>query len=148
MKRFLRLTPALLYMGLIFYLSSHAAPSIGVSDKLVHVLEYGALTALLIFGLAGSTSAARVAALAAGLSFLYGCSDEFHQSFVPNRSSEVLDALADAGGSALAALLYLAARGIGTRFASPYPDQPGADAGLQSDSRQAAAGLAQRERVS
>lgn len=148
MKRFLRLVPALLYMGLIFYLSSRAAPAIEVSDKLIHVVEYGALATLLIFGLSGSMSAAWVAILGAGLSFLYGCSDEFHQSFVPTRSAEVLDAMADAGGSALAALLYLAAHGIWTRFVSPSPVPPDAGSGSQGDSPPSAAGLAQQERVS
>ena len=147
-KRLLRLVPALLYMSLIFYLSSQEAPSVGVSDKLLHVVAYGVLTVLLIFGLAGSMPAAWVALIGATVSFLYGCSDEFHQSFVPNRSAELLDALADAVGSALAALVYLAAHAIWTRFVSPSPAPAKAGAGSQSDSPPAAAGLAQRERVS
>ena len=36
---------------------------------------------------------------------IYGCLDEFHQSFVPNRTVEALDVLADTTGALLAALL-------------------------------------------
>ncbi len=37
---------------------------------------------------------------------LYGLSDEWHQSFVPNRSCELFDLLADAAGVGIAMVLY------------------------------------------
>jgi VanZ family protein len=42
--------------------------------------------------------------LAIVLAIAYGVSDEFHQRFVPGRSSDVYDVLADAEGAAAAAL--------------------------------------------
>jgi VanZ family protein len=41
--------------------------------------------------------------LALSLASLYGATDEFHQSFVPGRSADVLDWLADTLGAALGA---------------------------------------------
>jgi VanZ family protein len=36
--------------------------------------------------------------------FLYACSDEIHQLFVPNRSGELLDVLLDTFGGSLGVL--------------------------------------------
>ena len=41
-------------------------------------------------------------------SLLYGVSDEFHQSFVPGRSADAADLLADVLGAAVAVTLWLA----------------------------------------
>jgi hypothetical protein len=41
-------------------------------------------------------------AVAVGLAVLYGVSDEWHQSFVPGRSPDALDVLADGLGAAVA----------------------------------------------
>jgi VanZ family protein len=37
----------------------------------------------------------------------FGASDEWHQSFVPGRSAEVADWVADTAGAACAAVLYV-----------------------------------------
>ena len=42
--------------------------------------------------------------------FFYAITDEFHQSFVPGRSADIHDMMADAVGSAIGAILYLALR--------------------------------------
>jgi VanZ family protein len=124
MIRLPRLVPALLYMGLIFYLSSQPAPSIGVSDKILHMAGYGALALAVLFGLAGSMRFWRAWALSLLISSLYGGSDEIHQSFVPSRTADVFDALADAAGS-LAALAVAAAlaprrwRALGSEASDP-----------------------------
>ncbi len=38
--------------------------------------------------------------------FLYACSDEFHQLFVPGRSSEIRDVLIDSSGGFIGSYLY------------------------------------------
>jgi VanZ family protein len=43
--------------------------------------------------------------LATSIASLYGISDEFHQSFVPGRTPDVVDWLADTSGALLAVLL-------------------------------------------
>ena len=104
------LLPAIAYAGLIFYLSSQPNPlpvlTSRLSDKLIHLVEYAAFAAMVTWGLShvglGFGRAARWAAL---LGSLYGATDELHQRFVPHRSAEVADWIADTTGAALGALL-------------------------------------------
>lgn len=95
-------------------MSDPGAPPGGLSDKGAHFVAYGALGASLVRALAGGRSAAmtpRRVILAAVLATLYGASDELHQSFVPERSPDVLDLVADTiGGLAGAVFLSVAAR--------------------------------------
>ncbi len=108
------LAPALAYAGVIFYLSSQPNPlpflprSVFAHDKLLHVIEYGGLGALLAWGLSSlGTPPLRAFLLALAIASAYGASDEFHQYFVPNRECDVFDWMADTVGAALGA-------GIGT----------------------------------
>lgn len=39
--------------------------------------------------------------------FIYACSDEIHQLFIPDRSGEILDVLIDTLGGTTASLIYL-----------------------------------------
>jgi len=116
------LVPALLYAGLIFWLSSQPDPlpfvpsSILDHDKLLHGALYGVLGALLMGATAGfGLAAGRAFALALLLASAYGASDEFHQSFVPGRTADVGDWVADTAGAALGA--SLAAAGLRRRRA-------------------------------
>ncbi len=103
----LYLLPPLLYMGLIFGLSSienwDAIPQeLRARDKAFHTIEY-ALLGYLWFRLLVTTRVQPVsAALIAGLlGTVYGLSDEIHQFFVPGRYCDRLDVLADMLGSFL-----------------------------------------------
>jgi VanZ family protein len=109
-KRILWLwAPPLAYAGLIFFLSSREVPEVlappGGLDKLLHLAEYAVLGALLSRALLG-TGAPGTILWAGLLGAVYGITDELHQYFVPSRSAEGLDALADALGSFLGAWLY------------------------------------------
>ncbi len=102
--RLLRAVPAVLCAGAIFFVSHQPKlPDLGLhfegSDKLMHALAYAVLAACLLFGLAWPPWPR--ALWAAGLAALYGVTDELHQHFVPGRSTDVLDWLADAGGATL-----------------------------------------------
>jgi VanZ family protein len=103
------LLPAIAYAALIFYLSSQARPlpqlTSRLSDKLLHVVEYAAFGAVATWGLSHLVRLPRAARWAALLGSLYGMTDEFHQRFVPHRSAELGDWLADTVGAALGALL-------------------------------------------
>jgi len=101
--------PAWATMVLIFVLSSMSGlgpiPG-GVDDGVAHALQYAVLAALLLRGLAGARwrgVRVRAAALAVLLATLYGVTDEAHQWFVPGRTAEVTDLVADALGAAVAA---------------------------------------------
>ena len=92
-----------LYCGIIFYLSSLSHPlpllTAHVWDKALHTIEYAGLGLLLAlwFGAPWQSDPGPYA-WAWAIGTLYGASDEFHQRFVPGRSGELPDLLADAVG--------------------------------------------------
>ncbi len=71
-------------------------------DKVVHFAVYG-LLATLVCRTGAGVRGALLGLLAASA---FGATDEWHQSFVPGRSCDVLDWLADTVGAALAVALY------------------------------------------
>ncbi len=96
--------PVIAYMAMLFGFSSLPTlptPPGGVSFYHVHVVAYAGLAALTARatgrGLRDVPWRAVVAAIL--ISSLYGVSDEYHQLFVPGRSFDVLDMVADAVGS-------------------------------------------------
>jgi VanZ family protein len=99
--------PVVLYMAAIFALSSMAEPPAppGIDDKTQHFAAYAGLGVVTLRATSGGavTGLRAGTALAAWLiAVLYGASDEFHQSFVPGRSADLLDLRADALGAAAA----------------------------------------------
>ncbi|MBL9189386.1 MAG: VanZ family protein [Opitutaceae bacterium] len=97
----------LLIAAVIFYASSRShvpAPGLTrVDDKIGHFAAYGLLASLLCRALGGSWRGALIALL---LASAYGASDEWHQSFVPGRHSDIADWVADTLGAAVAVVLY------------------------------------------
>lgn len=115
--------PVVAYMALIFALSAMSSPpSPGpINDKVLHFGFYGGLAAVTLRAtaggrLAGLTGPAMAAAWA--IATLYGVSDEFHQRFVPYRSSDLADLVADSLGAAVA-VGVLGASGIIARSRGP-----------------------------
>jgi VanZ family protein len=109
--------PILAYVALIFTLSSQPrlAPPFHFanSDKLAHTLEYGGLGFLLVRAFRRRTRlsgpvAGGLAAVAIGL--VIAGFDEYWQSHIPGRDSNVLDWIADGQGLILAQLAFLAIR--------------------------------------
>ena len=107
-RTLLRALAPLLLMGVIFFFS--AQPSAGdhpwweaIVRKLGHVTGYGLLAGLWIWALRGAVR--RPVPVAACISFVYACSDEFHQTFVDGRTGTPVDVGVDAIGIALAAYL-------------------------------------------
>ncbi len=99
--------PALLYMAVIWTVSSMERPTFPVSlfpfrDKGVHTTEFAVLAFLLAHACIRTFERhprVRVALAAMLLTFLWGVLDEMHQAFVPGRSADVLDLCADALGT-------------------------------------------------
>ena len=104
--------PVALFLAFDVYLSSQSRlPAIGFSfpglDKLLHA-GYFFLTGLLAVRAARfgeGWSRTRTAVRLVLFAILWGCLDEIHQSFVPMRSVEFADVLADTAGVALAVIL-------------------------------------------
>lgn len=110
-KKILYFIPAIGYYSLIFFLSSKsfrvrvlASPF----DKFIHFIEFSLLGFLLAFGLFKSMRLSLKTQT--GLTFLcgsiLGILDEVHQSFIPGRYADVLDALFDIGGISFGIFIY------------------------------------------
>ncbi|MBK7142409.1 MAG: VanZ family protein [bacterium] len=83
-------------------------------DKLIHCLEYGIFTWLILRSLESMpTGVGRTGLIlfAIGLAAAYAGLDEYLQSFVPGRDSSVADFAADTVGSVLVALVWRSKKG-------------------------------------
>lgn len=110
MRRLSLWLPPLLWMGVIFELSSKS--DLGAAGRVPDWIGHGGawliLCGLLCRGLAGGLRPiSRAAALlAVGLATAYGIADEYHQSFVPGREASAADVVKDLGGATLGAFLF------------------------------------------
>ena len=102
--------PPLLYMALIFVVSSMKQPPLPMPkfewlsiDKLYHFIEYAILSILLTIAFLNVPPKwfpkGWIWFTAAFISILYGASDEWHQTFVPGRLATIADWVADMFGS-------------------------------------------------
>jgi VanZ family protein len=108
----------LVYLPLIFYwiilftlttLPAQSVPSVGVSDKLEHLLAYFVLSILLYLTLLFQKKSVLLKNYAmlftALIVFAYGIIDEVHQLMIPGRSCELLDFLADMIGGIIGIII-------------------------------------------
>jgi len=96
-------------------------------DKLLHVTAYALLGAMMLRALRRHFENHRFTfamMLSTFFAALYGISDEFHQSFVPSRSADVADVLADILGCILGVFVY---KYVLDRYFSSYPYHSGLD---------------------
>lgn len=121
--------PVVAHMALLFFAS--AAPDTGtvtesLGDKFLHIAAYAPLGFLILRALTGGRLANirwPRALAAVALSVLYGVSDEIHQIYVPGRTPDSLDVVADAVGAALGVAALASLRVI----RKVYFDDPGTD---------------------
>ncbi|WP_409303177.1 VanZ family protein [Peribacillus sp. SCS-155] len=95
----------ILYMILIWTLSSHPDSAVvelkddkvdNILKESLHLIEFAILYMLFAAALAAHGKLTRSFSLYAALAAcLYGITDEIHQSFVPSRSSSLIDVLKD-----------------------------------------------------
>ncbi len=94
--------PLVLYMAGIFYASSLSQPPLPPGgDKPWHLLAYVGLAVLVVRAMAAGLPrriAPATAAWSIAIGIAYAMSDEFHQAFVPGRTADVRDLVADALG--------------------------------------------------
>lgn len=106
-------TVVVAYMALIWHLSSRSripgleSPPFPHFDKVLHACAFGGLAFLLLLAFLASRRCGRAwtgwSVLGATL---YGVVDELHQSYVPGRSADVLDLVADGGGAILVGVTW------------------------------------------
>lgn len=104
--------PPVAYMIMIFFFSAEPDPLPAITevfwDKTLHFAGYAGLAFLFCRAFAGERFALSVAlACAFAATSAYGATDEWHQSFVPGRSSEVTDWIADTVGAGLGLLAWV-----------------------------------------
>ena len=103
----LRWLPVILWMALIFVVSSQPALPRAPDDlldllakKAAHFGEYFVLAILVARAIGGARSLAwRELAIALGITLAYAASDELHQRFVPGRTPSPWDLVIDALGA-------------------------------------------------
>jgi len=105
--RIIRFFPLILYYGLIFYLSSQSPGKpipFPFADKIIHFILYIPLGVAGGFAFHGIRREKII--LICLLFAILGIADELHQSFVPMRKAEILDAIMDFAGSMTGFLVY------------------------------------------
>ncbi|MGC8928051.1 MAG: VanZ family protein [Myxococcota bacterium] len=106
--------PVVLYLLFVFFLSSLSLspPNILIlnSDKTLHILEYTILGFLFMrayLNTAGKEHKIRGVFTTTFFAFLFGCSDEYHQLYVPDRVVSVGDIIADTVGGFIGSIFYI-----------------------------------------
>ena len=112
-------------MAVIFFFSSlHEAPlPPGVGDKPAHAFGYLGFGLVIARALAGGVPpriTLRQVLIGLAIASLYGASDEWHQSFVAGRTSDVADWYSDTIGSAIGLMVcwawsIISSRGVRCR---------------------------------
>ncbi len=103
----------LAWAGVIFGLSAQPGSRLpGGWSVEGHLGVYAVLGVLVWVALGGRSAGLRGIVLAIAVASAYGITDEFHQSFVPQRTPDVLDWLTDTVGATVAVLAaaYLSRR--------------------------------------
>lgn len=119
MKRFILLWGPVFLFAMFIFIMSSISSSEGNDifphfDKVAHFLVYGAFALLIFRGVTrttGSNNFLLIAIFTVIVTVAYGLSDEFHQSFVPTRDSDVKDIAADGiGAMAAMTIVYIRRR--------------------------------------
>ncbi len=104
--------PLAVYWIILFVMTSLPSTmsiSVGVSDKIEHFGAYGLLSVFLFLALKFQSKYSVLsdypATFTVIIASLYGIIDEFHQLYIPGRSAEFYDWLADFSGSILAVII-------------------------------------------
>lgn len=79
-------------------------------DKVLHFTIYAVFGFLLTRQISEDTGRWRAAALAIAIAVVFAAADEWHQRFIPGRSTELADWIADSVGAAAGALAFVMLR--------------------------------------
>lgn len=97
-------------MSVGIFLVSHQSMTVpqpfSLADKLYHLLAYAVYGWSLVLAVRTfPLTRLQQAIITLSLGFLFAASDEIHQAFIPGRSADVIDWIADAVGIACAVVL-------------------------------------------
>jgi len=106
MKKLIRFLPSLIWMAIIFFFSSQQTTGVPgdyterfIILKSFHLIEYATLGILLFIAFTKHKSAIITA-------YLYACTDEIHQYFIPGRTGKFTDTLIDLLGIFLGFIIF------------------------------------------
>lgn len=106
MKKIIKFLPSIIWMAVIFYFSSRSTTGLGTNAtdrfyilKSFHLIEYAFLAILLALAIVKNKWVVLIG-------YLYAVSDEFHQSFVPGRTSRFRDTLIDLLGILIGVFIF------------------------------------------
>lgn len=114
-KKYSYWLPVLLWMGIIFTLSSFEAAVISRFDlleflfkKTIHMIEYGILWHLIHRAFVQTTKLPKFQTTIYSLlaTILYAGTDEFHQTLIPTRHGTYTDVIIDSIGATIALYLH------------------------------------------
>ncbi|HEX6977606.1 MAG TPA: VanZ family protein [Patescibacteria group bacterium] len=105
--------PVFVWIVIIYSFSSRTMPSVGptyitnfAAKKTAHVLEYSVLSILLYRALINYGFSKTTAFIwAVSFCFIYGASDEYHQTFTPGREPRIRDVFIDTIGGSVGLLI-------------------------------------------
>jgi VanZ family protein len=107
-----RWLPPLLWAGVILFGTSLPQEAVPVQtskiDKILHFSIYAVFSFLLTRQISDITARWRAAAIAVVFVMAFGALDEWHQRFIPGRSTELADWQADSAGGVAGALACMA----------------------------------------
>jgi hypothetical protein len=142
LRLLLRLVPMLVVMGIIFFFSHQpgntlSLPPLPGIDKICHLAIYGVLALTVLWFLAPGRQEppVRTALKTVLFCLVYGLSDEFHQSYIPQRSVSGFDLLADLAGAILVSVIWLNSRRLRLFMDSGYSVLAARLEGVYSDSK-------------
>ena len=105
-----RWLPPLLWAGVMLLATtvpgSVVPPQFSPYDKVAHFTLYALFAVLLSRDIAQVTGRWRSALLAILIAVAFGAADEWHQQFIPGRSTDIADWRADSIGAAIGAVLF------------------------------------------
>jgi len=115
-RNFIKYWVPVLFFAAAIFINSSQPPSpllkeirIPFFDKILHLVCYSCLGYLLLRALLNygyGLPRPGLIFIAVALGTLYGISDEFHQMFVPERTTEIADVVCDFFGSAAGSVIY------------------------------------------
>jgi VanZ family protein len=113
--------PALLWGGLIFFLSMIPRTGETVEHKIGHIAVFALLAGTVIWALdrAHALRLSKSLVLATLITAAYGASDEWHQKYVPGRNCAFSDVVLDTVAGAVAALAYYICESLRADNAEP-----------------------------
>lgn len=111
-----RWLPPLVWAGVILFGTSLPADAVPLQtshiDKVLHFTIYTVFAFLLTRQISEDTSPWRAVLGAILVAAAFGAADEWHQRFIPGRSTELADWVADVSGATIGAMSYALFRAL------------------------------------